>query len=211
MHAQAVLVAVLAALSSAAPSKRADQGFSMVAIHSGHYNVHQRGINANGRNVWINKPTSAYCPEAAGSQCTSSKIPRSFNFSDSNRFYSTNTTTVFSATPNDAASPLAMSAIVPGGQRAFVAADDALTYTAPHTAAIPVGASQTGFLYMPQRSDGTVGTLKFNGQDWSAYPEWDAGQYKIYATSKEGFAKTGCNTVALGTTSWNSCVAWEYT
>ena len=104
-----------------------------------------------------------------------------------------------------------MSVIVPGGQQAFVAADGALTYTGPHSATIPAGASSTGFLYTAQAGDVRVGILKFNGQDWSACPESDAGEYKIYATGNEGFAKTACITVVLGTASWNSGVAWEYT
>ncbi|KAI2607104.1 uncharacterized protein GGS25DRAFT_319008 [Hypoxylon fragiforme] len=108
-------------------------------------------INASGGKFYVNKNTSAYCPSGV-ENLDCSAYP--------------GTKTVFRG-GNDT---MFLDAAVPGGQQVYVAADGSLSYTVPHSGALPEGASATGFQRERSESFGAPVTLSQAGKAWLMCP-----------------------------------------
>ncbi|TKX23242.1 hypothetical protein C1H76_4309 [Elsinoe australis] len=145
-------VAALTALFTAAlaaPTPQSDatpgQGFSTpfggISIRSGSP-IQYATVNASGLALWLNKPTSAYCPSVEGIPCPE------------------NPATLFVG-GNDT---LFMDTSVPGGQQVYIASDGRAKYTQAHSANTGTGSSVTGFSF-------AQGALLFKGNDWIACPQ----------------------------------------
>jgi len=104
-----------------------------------------------------------------------------------------------------------MNVIVPGGQQGYVTVDGQLGYTVAHSVAKPEGSVVLPFVYTPQASEGTVGSLKFNGSGFSACPTEEAGVYQIYAAGAPAFVRTDCIGINIATSnSGTVSEAWQF-
>lgn len=156
----ATIISILAASASglALPTEKRDVPtiFLGMSLRSG-TPVHFADIQANGRFFYLNKPTSTYCPsEVTAIDCSA---------------YGNNT--IFAGGQDT----LSMDVAVAGGQQAFVNADGALAYTAPHSADTGTGSYVSGF-----GNSADTGLLTFDGENWLAcHLEDDV--YQVYAAS----------------------------
>ncbi|KAL2064943.1 hypothetical protein VTL71DRAFT_4083 [Oculimacula yallundae] len=192
MFTKTAIIAALAGLSAAAPTKRLTNDFQAVTLASG-TPVQYGSLSASGQRIYINKETATDCP-AETVDC--SKVGNSTAF-----VYNPATTTVN------------MQTIVPGGQQLYVGYGGELGYTIPHTVAIPELAKVQGFEYTPQADDGTIGALIFEGQGFDACPTGEKGildqdVYQIFARSVAGH--TGCISVSIGTAAYTGSPVWSY-
>ena len=87
MFTKATIVSALAAFAAAMPTVRDGNPntFDAVSTHSGDQNVHLRTINASGSRFYLNKPTTAFCPQGvANLDCSKCKyfspVPYSFQY-----------------------------------------------------------------------------------------------------------------------------------
>jgi hypothetical protein len=103
-----------------------------------------------------------------------------------------------------------MSVVVPGGQQVYVQTDGQVGYTIAHSASIPQGALTSPFEYTPPKDGEALGSLTFNEKSFSACPAGDEGVYQIYANI-DGFTRTDCIGILLGTSEFDGTAAWEYT
>ncbi|KAI1416954.1 hypothetical protein F5Y13DRAFT_185785 [Hypoxylon sp. FL1857] len=147
-------------------------------------------INASGGKFFVNRNTSAYCPEVDGLDC--SAYPGS--------------KTVFVGGNNT----LSLDVAVPGGQQVYIAADGSLSYTVAHSAALPDGAVATGFERTRSESFGAPVVLGHSGQFWLMCPvsegEPRERTYQIYV----GSGKEGCINTSVRTYTSSGPDAWEY-
>lgn len=104
-----------------------------------------------------------------------------------------------------------MAVIVPGGQEVYVAADGALGYTIPHSAALPEGALTTPFKFTPAAAGQAVGELEFNGNGFEACPVANSTWLQVYAVAVDGNTQTGCTGFDFATVAYTGENAWEYT
>lgn len=156
--------------------------FMGVSLRSGDANVHLREINANGNRFYVNKDSSAYCPpDISGLDCSE---------------YGNNTVFAY----NSEVQTLGLATTLPGGQQIYVAADGALSYTVPHSAAIPADALVRNFTYTPGPSENEVGNLKFQDAGFSACPTSEMPIFQIFATNIAGYTRTDCTGINFGTT-----------
>jgi hypothetical protein len=211
MFAKTALISTLAGLAAAAPTAAPANEFAMIALHSGNQHVHQAAIAAHEGQLWINEPTTAYCPSQAGGACADSMFPDPPPPCLTNIPSAQNTTTIFAALPNTANSTLSMYVSVPGGQQAYVAPGGAIKYTTPHSGYTPPDSVRTGFEYLPSTTKGGVGKLTFEGLDFWACPPSGSTGYEVFAAGAHGF-KVGpeCISIILGTAPWDGKTAYEY-
>ncbi|KAI1647920.1 uncharacterized protein F4817DRAFT_315461 [Daldinia loculata] len=149
-------------------------------------------INASGGKFYVNKNTSAYCPgDVANLDC--SLYPGS--------------KTVFAGGNNT----LFLSVGVPGGQQVYIAADGSLSYTVPHSGALPEGSVSTGFERQRSESFGAPVVLGNAGQLWLMCPvsegEPRERTYQMYV----GHGPEGCLNTGVRTYTSSGPDAWEYT
>ncbi|KAH7397647.1 hypothetical protein BKA64DRAFT_723344 [Cadophora sp. MPI-SDFR-AT-0126] len=125
-----------------------------------------------------------------------------------------NTTTVFSYNPTT--QTLSLDAAVPGGQRTFVRADASLGFTQAHSASLPGDAYTSPFDNTPQTSEGSTGTLTFEGKSFSACPDGTSspsGQtvYQLFADAVRPEDRgEDCIGVRFATAIWRGPIAYEY-
>ncbi|KAG6010035.1 hypothetical protein E4U21_000477 [Claviceps maximensis] len=89
--------------------------------------INELPIAANGGKFWVGKPTSHYCPPNVDKDggCPSGD--------ETSIWVSTEFTTC------------ALNVVVPGGQQVYVAPDNSLSFTQPHSAYVPPGSDVMGF------------------------------------------------------------------
>ncbi|KAI1450541.1 hypothetical protein F5Y02DRAFT_117842 [Annulohypoxylon stygium] len=148
-------------------------------------------INASGGKFYVNNGTSAYCPdEVEGLDC--SAYPGS--------------KTVFTG-GNDT---LYLDVAVPGGQQVYIAADGSLSYTVPHSGALPEGANATGWRREMSESFGAPIVLGNNNQFWAICPVTEGEPrertYQVFV----GLGGEGCLNTGVRTYTSSGPDAWEY-
>ncbi|KAG4413622.1 hypothetical protein IFR04_013244 [Cadophora malorum] len=203
MYTKAALISALAGLAIAAPApvatypSTADPNtFTIIASHS-LSPVQGAGVSANGGSFYLNKGSGTYCP--------SPPVDCSYYNTTATVFgYTTTTQTLF------------MGAVVPGGQRVFVRSDGSLGFTQAHSAALPDDAYTSPFEYTPQTSEGSTGTLTFEGKSFSACPDGTFGPsgravYKLYADAvKPEERAEDCIGVGFATAIYTGPIPYEY-
>ncbi|KAI1383085.1 uncharacterized protein F4822DRAFT_440768 [Hypoxylon trugodes] len=127
-------------------------------------------IQANNGGFWYNKAPSSNCPdEVEGLDC--SKYP--------------GTQTAF--IEGSVNGTVSLDVAVPGGQQVYVAPDGALSYTTPHSAALPEGAITTGFHRYRSETFGAPIMLSFAGKSIVACPSPESKDvYQIYVGGTNG-------------------------
>ncbi|KAK7756957.1 hypothetical protein SLS62_000973 [Diatrype stigma] len=149
-------------------------------------------INANGGKFWVNRETSAYCPDGIeGLDCT--QLP--------------GTSTVFTGGNGT----LSLNVAVPGGQQVYIAPDGSLSYTEPHSASMPDGSVSTGFSRQRSESFGApVNVFNSIMEGWVACPVTEGEPrertYQLFA----GLQKEGCYDTAVRSYTSEGPNAWEY-
>ncbi|KAH6660284.1 hypothetical protein BKA67DRAFT_653478 [Truncatella angustata] len=153
------------------------------------------GINANAGRFWLGKNATSYCPGEVENLDCSKFATSSTNFVGGN-------------------GTLALDVSVPGGQQIYVAADGALGYTGPHSAAVPDGAITTGFWRERSEAWGAPVNLGMTSRSWQLCPIGDTpqgrnGTFQIYLVDE---TKDGCYGVAMRTYTGSGAGgnAWEY-
>lgn len=155
-------------------------------------------VSAGGGRWLLGGPTSSYCPtEQVGAACPAG-----------------NTTAMVAHESGH----VGMNVMVPGGQQAYLGPDAGVAYTQAHSAYVPPGSEQAGFV--AYRGGGFV-RLAPDAAGWVACPpkRRPAGaplQYSLFAqntTSAEAFAAQGCVVVNLRVEALpeGSVGAWQYT
>ncbi|KAI1460308.1 hypothetical protein F4805DRAFT_454733 [Annulohypoxylon moriforme] len=148
-------------------------------------------INASGGKFYINNGTSAYCPDEV-EELDCSLYP--------------GTRTVFSG-GNDT---LFLDVGVPGGQQVYIAKDGSLSYTGPHSGAIPEGSTVTGWQRQQSESFGAPIVLANNNHFWNLCPvsegEPRERTYQVYV----GQTQKGCVNTGVRTYTTEGPNAWEY-
>jgi len=151
----------------------------------------------NGRLI-LGGPTGSYCPtEQVGAACPAGNI---------------------TALVAHDTGYLGMKVMVPGGQQAYLTTDGGVAYTQAHSAYIPPGSTQNGFVAYRgggffHQASGSAG--------WVACPprRLPAGEplrYSLFAqntTTADGFATQGCTKVNLKVEALPETTvgAWQYT
>lgn len=113
---------------------------------------------------------------------------------------------------NPKANLLQQAVEVPGGQRIYVAPTGALSFTAPHSGAIPPGSAQVAFTNTPGPSFGYFSFQGLGATGFVACPVENGGPvYQVFADVEGGdWAKClGFN--ALSSQYDGEFAAWEYT
>jgi len=157
--------------------------FSLIAARSTSP-IHLQSINANDLGFWIGKSTQSFCPSDV-SDCPPG---------EDTAFVGGDVT-------------LSLDVEVPGGQQVYVASSGALMFTAPHSAAIPEGATLTGFT----KSEGpSFGVLSWDS-GFLACPTGgpDVGPWQIFGAI-DGFNSTGCLGFDALAPNGTGVAAWEY-
>ncbi|KAI1208380.1 uncharacterized protein F4807DRAFT_461708 [Annulohypoxylon truncatum] len=148
-------------------------------------------INASGGKFFINKDTSAYCPDDV-ENLDCSAYPGS--------------KTVFTG-GNDT---LFLDVAVPGGQQVYIAADGSLSYTVPHSGALPEGAVATGWSREQSQAFGAPTILANSDQSWTICPvsegEPRERTYQVFV----GVGGEGCLNTGVRTYTSSGPDAWEY-
>jgi len=147
------------AASSVAPAPVDNGYFGVISARSGSP-IHLQTLNARSGKFYLGGPgPTTYCPaESIGaSNCPPGN------------------TTVLTGGDNT----LGLGVVVPGGQQVFVAAVGALGYTQAHSAAIPTGATQTGFSREAPSGGNTFGYLHFD-TGFVACPAGEGQGYQVF-------------------------------
>ncbi|CZR58129.1 uncharacterized protein PAC_08020 [Phialocephala subalpina] len=171
--------------------KRNSNQFASTALHSGSP-IQATSVQANGKQFFIGKPGSAYCPEGvSGLECSNYGNQTFFSYSLST-------------------SGLGLATSLPGGQLVYISSQGALSYTTPHSGFIPSDSYTSPFQFTAQSDSGTVGKLNFENEDFFACPVQDeAGVYQIFAAAVAGPCDN-CSGIAIGTTSVHGKTAYQY-
>ncbi|RMZ72071.1 binding [Pyrenophora seminiperda CCB06] len=107
------------------------------------------------------------------------------------------------------ATTLNMGVVVPGGQQVFVQADGVMGYTQAHSAALPAGATQTGFSRDAPTGSNEFGYLHFD-TGFVACPAGEGQGYQVFgqtADAKFGPECLGFNALTVATAQPG---AWQY-
>ena len=146
--------------ASSAASAPADNGyFGVVSSRSGSA-IHFQTLNARSGKFYLGGPgPTTYCPadSIGASNCPAGN------------------TTVLSGGDNT----LGLGVVVPGGQQVYVASNGSLEYTQAHSAAIPTGATQTGFSREAPSGGNTFGYLHFD-TGFVACPAGEGQGYQVF-------------------------------
>jgi len=181
MKTTATLAAFTGLLSAASA-----QYFGLTAARSASP-IHYQTLTASGQSIWLNKDTSAYCPENI----------KEIGACPSGDF------TTFAGGENT----LAMGVVVPGGQEVYIEpATGAVKYTIAHSAAKPEGAVVTG--WSTEARDG-FGVLSQKAGGFIACPSED-DSWKVFVALEGlefdddclGFSALASNATDAG--------AWQY-
>ncbi|KAI1454245.1 hypothetical protein F4805DRAFT_328731 [Annulohypoxylon moriforme] len=149
-------------------------------------------INANNGKFWINKDTTAECPDnIEGLDC--SAYP--------------GTDTVFGGGNGT----ISLNVGVPGGQQVYIAEDGSLSYTIPHSGALPNGSIATGFSRSRSESFGAPVNLYNSGRFWLICPVGEGEpREKAYQLFVETEDREGCYGTQIRTYRADGISAWEY-
>ncbi|OTA98737.1 hypothetical protein M426DRAFT_325764 [Hypoxylon sp. CI-4A] len=150
-------------------------------------------INAHHGKFWLNKNTTSYCPEGVENLDCSLYPGTQTSFVGGNNTVGLNTA-------------------VPGGQQVYIAADGSLSYSVPHSAALPEGAVTTGFLRSRSEAFGApVGLANNENGGWRICPVGEGEPreipYQIYAGKTE---VEGCYSTEIRTYTTEGTTTWEY-
>ncbi|OTB12730.1 hypothetical protein K445DRAFT_305017 [Daldinia sp. EC12] len=148
-------------------------------------------INASGGKFYVNKNTSSYCPgNVENLDCSA--------YPGSRTIFTGGNNTVF------------LDVGVPGGQQVYIAEDGSLSYTIPHSGAMPDGAVATGFYREISESFGAPVVLGHSSQFWLMCPvsegEPRERTYQIYV----GKGTENCLNTGVRTYTATGPDAWEY-
>ncbi|KAF3084577.1 hypothetical protein TWF569_006362 [Orbilia oligospora] len=173
------LATLLATAVAAAPAP-SNLSFTMMSLRSASP-VHFGSVNASGQKFYIGleKPSS-YCPTppVPASSCPSGKY----------------TSVTFGSGYSS------LNVAVPGGQRIYIAPDGSLSYTQAHSAYIPPGSTQDGFILGPKNKDNGLRPITHKKGGFVACPtKKNVGPWKVYVgqpASKD--VPSGCATDCLG-------------
>jgi hypothetical protein len=177
-------VAAFTSLLSAASA----QYFGLTAARSASP-IHYQTLTASGQSIWLNKATSAYCPE---------------NIEELGGCPSGDFTTFAGGE-----STLAMGVVVPGGQEVYIEPETgAVKYTIAHSVAKPEGSIVTGW---STAAGNGFGILSNEAGGFLACPcEEEEGAWKVFAALEGlefddeclGFSALASNATDAG--------AWQY-
>ncbi|KAI1102223.1 hypothetical protein F4804DRAFT_275799 [Jackrogersella minutella] len=148
-------------------------------------------INASGGKFFINRNTTAACPDDVENLDCST-------YPGSKTVFTGGNDTIF------------LDVGVPGGQQVYVAEDGSLSYTVAHSADLPDGAVATGFVRERSESFGAPVTLANGNQTWAICPvsegEPRERTYQVYV----GTATEDCLYTGVRTYTSTGPDAWEY-
>ncbi|KAI4863313.1 hypothetical protein F4820DRAFT_427303 [Hypoxylon rubiginosum] len=150
-------------------------------------------INASGGKFWVNKDTSAYCPDGIeGLDCTLYPGSR----------------TVFAGGNNT----VSLDVSVPGGQQVYVAPDGSLSYTTAHSAFMPNGSIVTGFSRSRSEAFGAPIYWGMDGRSWLICPVGEGEPrektYQLFILA--GNQKEDCLLTGVRTYTSSGPDAWQY-
>lgn len=152
------------------PAPTPDQSLFTVISSRSASPIHLLPLTARNGKFYLGagNPTSS-CPESVGSSCPPG------------------TSTVFMG----GSGTLGLGVVVPGGQQIYVAQNGELSYTVPHSAAIPNGAIVDQFSKTAPGSN-NLGTLSFE-TGFVACPVGNGGQgYQVYGQNQGFEASSDC-------------------
>ncbi|KAK6351442.1 hypothetical protein TWF718_004602 [Orbilia javanica] len=154
------LATLLATAVAAAPAP-SNLSFSMMSLRSASP-VHFGQVNASGQKFYIGleKPSS-YCPTppVPAKSCPSGKY----------------TSVVFGS------GYASLNVQVPGGQRIYVAPDGSLSYTQAHSAYIPPGSTEGGFILGPKNANNGLRPITHKKGGFYACPATEGtGPWKVF-------------------------------
>ncbi|KAG8627547.1 hypothetical protein KVT40_005030 [Elsinoe batatas] len=143
----------------------APQTFAGIAIRSASP-IQYATVNAISLALYLQRPTTTYCPSIPGLTCPS------------------NPSTLFVG-PSEYGT-LSLKTTVPGGQQVYIAADGRAKFTQAHSANTGVGSTVTGFSVKD-------GGLQWQGNDFVACPasEAEGGGYAVFAAAVNGTGSSG--------------------
>jgi len=180
----ALVSALMATVAIAAPAqvKRDTGSFSMMALRSGS-DVHYASLNANSTAFYLKRDTSTSCALSSG--CPAGNV---------------------TAVSISETGTLHMSDEVPGGQQVYISPSGILTYTEPHSPALPSDAITDGFSYTAGTST-SPGSLTHGTDNFYACPQGDSS-YTIYVTAAG--PNSYCLDIDIATAAFTGTAAWEY-
>ncbi|KAF4552708.1 Hypothetical protein D9617_9g024970 [Elsinoe fawcettii] len=157
MITTALLTLLTTAFAAPTPQEApaAPSAFYGLAIRSASP-IQYSAVNASSLALYLNKPTSTYCPSIEGLPCP------------------TNPATIFVGGTNT----LSLKTSVPGGQQVYIASDGRAKFTQAHSANTGVGSTTTGFSVVD-------GALQFQGNDWIACPEGESYAVYAFQASNQ--------------------------
>ncbi|RMX97499.1 hypothetical protein D0868_10614 [Hortaea werneckii] len=159
------------------------QYFSVISARSASP-IHLRPLQARNYGIWIGGEAATYCPEVAAPSCPNTTYT---NFAGGE-------------------GSLFMGTEVPGGQEVYIDPEaGALSYTRPHSAAMPEGAIRTGWSLDFLSS---YGTLAYEGGLVAC--NQTADEYQVYAVTNGTSPPGDCLGFDALTSNQTKPAAWEY-
>jgi len=176
--------------ASATPSAPADNGYFGVISARSASPIHFQTLTARGGKFYLGGPgPTTYCPaESIGAA----------NCPPGN-------TTVLAGGDNT----LGLGVVVPGGQQVYVAKDGALGYTQAHSAAIPTGATLTGFSRDAPSGGNSFGYLHFD-TGFVACPAGEGQGYQVFGQVADATFGSECLGFDALTVATAQPGAWQY-
>ncbi|KAI0996009.1 hypothetical protein K3495_g12172 [Podosphaera aphanis] len=182
-------MAAVAVAAGPLHSRQIANTFTAQSLLEENAQIDGRTINANNLKFFINKDSSAYCPEGVANL-------------DCSKF---GTATVIAF--GNEYKTLGLATSVPGGQQALIDSDGALIYTMAHSGATPPGSILRGF-DLPVDDKGAK-TLTFQGRGFTACPTDTPDVFQVFATASPGFTRTDCVPFTFSMTD-SPAVAFQY-
>lgn len=152
--------------------------------------IHYQPLNARGNAIYLGGETETYCPKVKDVKCPKGNT----TVFDVNNKTKTAGYGPYQAyeTASLANAIYSLDTSVPGGQQLYVAPNGALSYTIPHSAAVPEHSYQQGFTV----DQGTgLGSWTFEGKGGAtgflACPTEKEGEYQVFADI-EGVESEDC-------------------
>ncbi|KAF9884488.1 hypothetical protein FE257_001749 [Aspergillus nanangensis] len=151
-------------------------------------------LNANAGSFWTGKPTSSFCPETVPG-CKLANAT-SFLAQDGQLFLNT---------------------AVPGGQQVYISPQGQLTYTPPHSAAIPTGSLTNLVSWSGDSGDSFLNPFltywlcntDADATSWSVWLEYTNGTTgSITNAGSDGV--NACTRIALEAMPYRGAGAWEF-
>ncbi|KAI0385298.1 hypothetical protein F5Y04DRAFT_291960 [Hypomontagnella monticulosa] len=148
-------------------------------------------INAHNGKFWINTNVTSYCPsDIDGLDCAA--------YPGTETIFVQGNGTLF------------LNVGIPGGQQVYVAEDGSLSYTVPHSGAIPPGANVTGF--SRSRSEAFGGPVELFGPGYFNICPFGEGEprEKPYQVFLGEHKRDRCYWTVVRTYQADRVSAWEY-